>query len=80
MESSLSAAIDYYVSKHRDIFVSVSLGNVHNVVVDHRAYLYQKPCRPNMALLGQLFVKKSTNWSVFQEAVVEWQRNRLLVR
>ncbi|GKC60230.1 zinc finger, CCHC-type containing protein [Tanacetum coccineum] len=35
MESSLSAAIDYYVSKHRDIFVSVSLGNVHNVVAKH---------------------------------------------
>lgn len=43
----------------------------------HRTYLNLKTIRPNMALLGQIFMNKSMNWSDFQEAVVEGQRNRL---
>ncbi|KAI3794355.1 hypothetical protein L1987_36985 [Smallanthus sonchifolius] len=76
-KASLSAAVDYYVSMHSDIFVSASPGNMHNAVVGHRTYLNLKTIRPNMALLGQLFMNKSMNWSDFQAAVVEGQRNRL---
>lgn len=43
----------------------------------HRAYLNLKTIRPNMALLGQLFMNKSLDWPGFQDAVVEGQRNRL---
>ncbi|PWA60347.1 GDP-fucose protein O-fucosyltransferase [Artemisia annua] len=76
-KASLSAAVDYYVSMHSDIFVSASPGNMHNAMVGHRAYLNLKTIRPNMALLGQLFMNKSLNWPGFQDAVVEGQRNRL---
>ncbi|XP_071735379.1 O-fucosyltransferase 39-like [Rutidosis leptorrhynchoides] len=76
-KASLSAAVDYYVSMHSDIFVSASPGNMHNAVVGHRTYLNLKTIRPNMALLGQLYMNKSLNWSDFQEAVLKGQRNRL---
>ncbi|KAI3798761.1 hypothetical protein L1987_34040 [Smallanthus sonchifolius] len=76
-KASLSAAVDYYVSMHSDIFVSASPGNMHNAVVGHRTYLNLKTIRPNMALLGQLFMNKSMNWSDFQAAVVEGHINRL---
>ncbi|KAM0022091.1 putative GDP-fucose protein O-fucosyltransferase [Helianthus debilis subsp. tardiflorus] len=76
-KASLSAAVDYYVSMHSNIFVSASPGNMHNAMVGHRTYLNLKTIRPNMALLGQLFMNKSMNWSDFQAAVVEGQRNRL---
>ncbi|KVI08664.1 O-fucosyltransferase 39-like [Cynara cardunculus var. scolymus] len=76
-KASLSAAVDYYVSMHSDIFVSASPGNMHNAVVGHRTYLNLKTIRPNMALLGQVFMNKSMSWSGFQEAVIEGQRNRL---
>lgn len=32
-KASLSAAVDYYVSMHSDIFVSASPGNMHNAMV-----------------------------------------------
>ncbi|KAL8194057.1 hypothetical protein R6Q57_026299 [Mikania cordata] len=76
-KASLSAAVDYYVSMHSDIFVSASPGNMHNAMVGHRTYLNLKTIRPNMTLLGQLFMNKSMNWFEFQAAVVEGQRNRL---
>lgn len=73
-KASLSAAVDYYVSMHSDIFVSASPGNMHNAVVGHRTYLNLKTIRPNMALLGQVFMNKSMSWSGFQEAVQRKQR------
>lgn len=76
-KASLSAAVDYYVSMHSDIFVSASPGNMHNAMVGHRTYLNLKTIRPNMALLGQIFMNKSMSWPDFQEAVVEGQKNRL---
>nr|XP_043605994.1 O-fucosyltransferase 39-like [Erigeron canadensis] len=76
-KASLSAAVDYYVSMHSDIFISASPGNMHNAMLGHRTYLNLKTIRPNMALLGQIFMNKSMSWSDFQEAVVEGQRNRL---
>ncbi|MFS8017689.1 putative GDP-fucose protein O-fucosyltransferase [Helianthus anomalus] len=76
-KASLSAAVDYYVSMHSDIFISASPGNMHNAMLGHRTYLNLKTIRPNMVLLGQLFMNKSMSWSDFQEAVVEGQRNRL---
>ncbi|XP_076905431.1 O-fucosyltransferase 39-like [Bidens hawaiensis] len=75
-KASLSAAVDYYVSMHSDIFISASPGNMHNAMVGHRTYLNLKTIRPNMALLGQLFMNRSMNWSDFQAAVVKGQRNR----
>ncbi|XP_076940309.1 O-fucosyltransferase 39-like isoform X1 [Bidens hawaiensis] len=76
-KASLSAAVDYYVSMHSDIFISASPGNMHNAMVGHRTYLNLKTIRPNMVLLGQLFMNKSLSWPDFQESVVEGQRNRL---
>lgn len=32
-KASLSAAVDYYVSMHSDIFISASPGNMHNALV-----------------------------------------------
>uniref|UniRef100_A0A5B7A0G9 O-fucosyltransferase family protein n=1 Tax=Davidia involucrata TaxID=16924 RepID=A0A5B7A0G9_DAVIN len=75
-KASLLAAVDYYVSMHSDIFVSASPGNMHNAMVGHRTYKNLKTIRPNMALLGQLFLNKSMVWSDFQEAVVEGHKNR----
>ncbi|XP_071693558.1 O-fucosyltransferase 39-like [Rutidosis leptorrhynchoides] len=76
-KASLSAAVDYYVSMHSDIFISASPGNMHNAMLGHRTYLNLKTIRPNMALLGQIFMNKSMSWSEFQESVIEGQRNRL---
>uniref|UniRef100_A0A5B7A0W0 O-fucosyltransferase family protein n=1 Tax=Davidia involucrata TaxID=16924 RepID=A0A5B7A0W0_DAVIN len=75
-KASLLAAVDYYVSMHSDIFVSASPGNMHNAMVGHRTYKNLKTIRPNMALLGQLFLNKSMVWSDFQRAVVEGHENR----
>ncbi|KAL2521821.1 O-fucosyltransferase family protein [Forsythia ovata] len=75
-KASLLAALDYYVGMHSDIFISASPGNMHNAVVGHRTYLNLKTVRPNMALLGQLFLNKSVTWPEFQEAVVEGHENR----
>lgn len=32
-KASLSAAVDYYVSLHSDVFISASPGNMHNALV-----------------------------------------------
>ncbi|XP_057961707.1 O-fucosyltransferase 31 [Malania oleifera] len=75
-KASLLAAVDYYVSMHSDIFISASPGNMHNALVGHRTYLNMKTIRPNMALLGQLFLNKSMGWPEFQQAVVGGHKNR----
>ncbi|CAA2967658.1 Hypothetical predicted protein [Olea europaea subsp. europaea] len=75
-KASLLAALDYYVGMHSDIFISASPGNMHNAVVGHRTYLNLKTIRPNMALLGQLFLNKSLTWPEFQEAVFEGHKHR----
>lgn len=75
-KASLLAAVDYYVSMHSDIFISASPGNMHNAMVGHRTYENLKTIRPNMALLGQLFMNKSIIWSDFQQATVEGHKNR----
>ncbi|KAM3344723.1 hypothetical protein P3S68_024432 [Capsicum galapagoense] len=59
-KASLLAAVDYYISMHSDVFISSSPGNMHNaMVILSGAYL--KTIRPNMALLGQLFLIKTLN-------------------
>lgn len=75
-KASLLAAVDYYVSMHSDIFISASPGNMHNAMVGHRTYENMKTIRPNMALLGQLFLNKSLSWPEFEEAVVEGHKSR----
>ncbi|KAL7143897.1 hypothetical protein ABFS83_08G222100 [Erythranthe nasuta] len=75
-KASLLAAVDHYVSIHSDIFVSASPGNMHNAVVGHRTYRNTKTIRPNMALLGQLFLNKSLDWAEFEKAVVEGHKSR----
>ncbi|CAI0417540.1 unnamed protein product [Linum tenue] len=74
--ASLLAAVDYYVSLKSDIFISASPGNMHNALVGHRAYLNLKTIRPNMVLLGPLFLNKSMVWSDFEAAVLNGHRNR----
>ncbi|KAL8532409.1 hypothetical protein ACS0TY_008853 [Phlomoides rotata] len=75
-KASLLAAVDYYVSMHSDIFISASPGNMHNAVVGHRTYENMKTIRPNMALLGQLFLNKSLTWPEFQGSIVGGHKNR----
>ncbi|KDP41479.1 hypothetical protein JCGZ_15886 [Jatropha curcas] len=75
-KASLLAAVDYYVSLQSDIFISASPGNMHNALLGHRAYLNLKTIRPNMLLLGPLFLNKSLEWSAFQVAVVNGHKNR----
>ncbi|VFQ88087.1 unnamed protein product [Cuscuta campestris] len=75
-KASLLAAVDYYVGMHSDVFISASPGNMHNAMVGHRTYHNLKTIRPNMQLLGQLFLNKNMSWSEFQEAVVEGHTNR----
>ncbi|KAL5755288.1 hypothetical protein ACOSP7_023508 [Xanthoceras sorbifolium] len=75
-KASLLAALDYYISMHSDIFISASPGNMHNALVGHRTYENLKTIRPNMALLGNLFLNKSISWSDFEQAVVEGHENR----
>jgi hypothetical protein len=75
-KASLLAALDYYISMHSDIFISASPGNMHNALVGHRTYLNLKTIRPNMQLMGQLFLNKTMEWSEFEHAVVEGHENR----
>ncbi|GAA0174970.1 protein modifying enzyme [Lithospermum erythrorhizon] len=75
-KASLLAAVDYYVGIHSDIFISASPGNMHNAMVGHRTYQNLKTIRPNMALMGQLFLNKNLTWSDFEEAVVDGHGNR----
>ncbi|KAL3524923.1 hypothetical protein ACH5RR_013295 [Cinchona calisaya] len=75
-KASLLAAVDYYVGLHSDIFVSASPGNMHNAMAGHRTYINMKTIRPNMALLGPLFLNKNLTWPEFQRAVIEGHKNR----
>ncbi|PPD75542.1 hypothetical protein GOBAR_DD27540 [Gossypium barbadense] len=75
-KASLLAAVDYHVGMHSDIFVSASPGNMHNALVGHRTFENMKTIRPNMVLLGQLFLNKNISWSQFRQAVVEGHQNR----
>ncbi|KAI0494623.1 hypothetical protein KFK09_024764 [Dendrobium nobile] len=75
-KASLLAAVDYYVSIKSDVFISASPGNMHNAMVGHRTYENLKTIRPNMALLGQLFLNKSLEWSEFQQQVYADHRGR----
>nr|KJB18177.1 hypothetical protein B456_003G038000 [Gossypium raimondii] len=75
-KASLLAAVDYYVGMHSDIFVSASPGNMHNALVGHRTFENLKTIRPNMPLLGQLFLNKNITWLEFRQAVVEGHQNR----
>ncbi|XP_056842183.1 O-fucosyltransferase 39 isoform X2 [Raphanus sativus] len=75
-KASLLAALDYYVSMHSDIFISASPGNMHNALVGHRTFENLKTIRPNMALIGQLFLNKSIMWVDFQQALGEGHVNR----
>nr|GMC67521.1 O-fucosyltransferase family protein isoform 1 [Ipomoea batatas] len=75
-KASLLAAVDYYVGMHSDIFISASPGNMHNAMVGHRTYHNLKTIRPNMQLLGQLFLNKNLTWPEFQDAVIEGHANR----
>ncbi|KAL6575916.1 O-fucosyltransferase 31 [Orobanche hederae] len=75
-KASLLAAVDYYVGMQSDIFISASPGNMHNAVVGHRTYENKKTIRPNMVLLGQLFLNKSLTWQEFQEAIVQGHKSR----
>uniref|UniRef100_A0A5K1CI45 Uncharacterized protein n=1 Tax=Nymphaea colorata TaxID=210225 RepID=A0A5K1CI45_9MAGN len=43
----------------------------------HRSYENLKTIRPNMALMGQLFLNKSMGWSEFQTAVIDGHKDRL---
>lgn len=75
-KASLLAALDYYVSMHSDIFISASPGNMHNALVGHRTFENLKSIRPNMALIGQLFLNKNITWVDFQQALGEGHVNR----
>ncbi|XP_020528203.1 uncharacterized protein At1g04910 [Amborella trichopoda] len=75
-KASMLAALDYYVSLHSDVFISASPGNMHNAMVGHRTYLNLKTIRPNMGLLGQLYLNKSMGWSDFQAAVRKGHEQR----
>ncbi|MQM05291.1 hypothetical protein Taro_038105 [Colocasia esculenta] len=75
-KASLLAALDYYVSMHSNVFISASPGNMHNAMVGHRTYDNLKSIRPNMVLLGQLFLNKTIGWDEFQQAVQAGHSNR----
>jgi hypothetical protein len=75
-KASLLAAVDYYVSMQSDIFVSASPGNMHNALLGHRTYDNLKTIKPNMALIGQLFLNKSMTWFDFRDAVIEGHEDR----
>ncbi|PSS31582.1 GDP-fucose protein O-fucosyltransferase protein [Actinidia chinensis var. chinensis] len=75
-KASLLAAVDYYVSMHSDIFISASPGNMHNAMLGYRAYKNLKTIRPNMALLGKLFLNNSMECPEFQQAVQDGHKSR----
>ncbi|KAL0379010.1 UNVERIFIED_CONTAM: O-fucosyltransferase 39 [Sesamum radiatum] len=49
---------------------------MHNAVEGHRTYENLKTIRPNMGLLGQLFLNKSLTWQEFEEAVIKGHNSR----
>lgn len=75
-KASLLAAVDYHVSMNSDIFISASPGNMHNALVGHRTFENLKTIRPNMAMMGQLFLNKNMSWQDFRLAVVEGHLQR----
>jgi len=75
-KASMLAALDYYISMHSDIFISASPGNMHNALLAHRTYENLKTIRPNMALLGRIFVNKSMEWSEFQHVAQAGHKGR----
>ncbi|CAD6225015.1 unnamed protein product [Miscanthus lutarioriparius] len=75
-KASVLAALDYYISMHSDIFISASPGNTHNALLAHRTYENLKTIRPNMALLGRIFVNKSMEWPEFQQVVQAGHKGR----
>jgi hypothetical protein len=75
-KASLLASLDYYIGMHSDVFVSASPGNMHNAVVGHRTFENLKTMRPNMALLGQLFLNKNITWEDFRQSAVEGHQSR----
>ncbi|KAI4990266.1 hypothetical protein ZWY2020_038629 [Hordeum vulgare] len=75
-KASVLAALDYHISMHSDVFISASPGNMHNALLAHRTYRNLKTIRPNMTLLGHIFVNKSMEWSEFQQAVQAGHKGR----
>lgn len=75
-KASLLAAVDYYVSMESDIFISASPGNMHNAMLGYRAYKNLKTIRPNMALMGKLYLNKSIEWAEFEQFVTYGHKNR----
>ncbi|KAJ3677389.1 hypothetical protein LUZ60_003113 [Juncus effusus] len=75
-KASLLAAVDFYVSVNSDIFISASPGNMHNAVLAQRTYDNMKSIRPNMPLLGQLFMNESLDWTGFEQAVRTGHKGR----
>eukprot|EP00252_Welwitschia_mirabilis_P011363 TRINITY_DN25556_c0_g1_i1.p1 TRINITY_DN25556_c0_g1~~TRINITY_DN25556_c0_g1_i1.p1 ORF type:complete len:518 (-),score=91.13 TRINITY_DN25556_c0_g1_i1:201-1754(-) len=76
-KASISAAVDYHVSMQSDIFISASPGNMHNAMAAHRSYEYhKKTIRPNMILLGQLFLNQSIEWKDFEAKVRAGHKQR----
>ncbi|KAJ4825344.1 O-fucosyltransferase 39, partial [Turnera subulata] len=47
-----------------------------SIQMGHRSFLNLKTIRPNMALLGPLFLNKNISWSDFRQSVVEGHENR----
>ncbi|CAL5383989.1 unnamed protein product [Camellia sinensis] len=75
-KASLLAAVDYYVSMQSDIFISASPGNMHNAMLGYRAYKNLKTIRPNMVLLGKVFLNNSIEWPEFQRLVQGGHKTR----
>lgn len=75
-KASLLAAVDYYVSMQSDIFISASPGNMHNAMLGYRAYKNLKTIRPNMVLLGKVFLNNSIEWPEFQQLVQGGHKSR----
>ncbi|CAI5964916.1 unnamed protein product [Closterium sp. NIES-65] len=79
-KASLLAALDFYVSRYSDVFVSASLGNMHNVMAAHRAYFGGlKTINFNGTLLATLLAAppNTLNWNEFVRAVQIGHRSRM---
>ncbi|CAI5523994.1 unnamed protein product [Closterium sp. Naga37s-1] len=79
-KASLLAALDFYVSRYSDVFVSASLGNMHNVMAAHRAYFGGlKTINFNGTLLATLLAAppNTLNWNEFVRAVRIGHRSRM---
>ncbi|GJP32161.1 hypothetical protein CLOM_g16762 [Closterium sp. NIES-68] len=79
-KASLLAALDFYVSRYSDVFVSASLGNMHNVMAAHRAYFGGlKTINFNGTLLATLLAapRGALKWNDFVRAVRIGHRSRM---